>query len=140
VISLQHSYNPYNHPGILLELSPRTSLVVRHCLFPPMESEGEILVSSSGHSEVSTPHTIEEEEYPFPPEGFPYTRSIPISVYRDFPPNYVTLAQLVLGTPNASSLYHDLVWASGAMPTKGLFIQNLSSQHMVISTVTSVLV
>lgn len=103
-----------------------------------MELEGEFPVSSLGHSEVSTPHIVEEEEYQFPPEGFPYTGSIPISVYQKLPPNYVTLAQLVSGTLSASSLYHNSFWASGAMPTMGPFIPNPTPQGMLISTVTSV--
>lgn len=61
-ISPQCPYSPYNQPGISLELSLRTALVVRHRLFPPMESDGEILVSSLGHSKVSTLHTVKENE------------------------------------------------------------------------------
>ena len=74
-----------------------------------MEPEGNALVTSLDESKVSTPHTVEEEEHQYPPEGFPYTGSIPIKVYQDFSPNYVTLAQLVSCTPSASSLYHNLV-------------------------------
>jgi len=48
-----------------------------------------------------------------------------------FPPNYVSLAKLVLGTPSASSLYHNHVWASHAMPTTGLLIVNSTSQQVV---------
>ena len=57
-----------------------------------MEPKGDATVSSQDHSKVSTPHIIEEEEYQFPPKCFPYTGSIPISIYKDLPPNYVTLA------------------------------------------------
>jgi len=128
VISLQHLYNLYNQPSVPLELSPHTSSIVRRHLFPAMEPEGDALVTSLDESEVSTPHTIEEEEHTFPLEGFPYIGSIPISVYQEFFPNYVSLAQMVLGTPSASSLYHNLVWASGTMPTIGLLIANLASQ------------
>jgi len=88
VISSQRPYIPYDQSGVPLELSPHTSSVVRHRLFPDMELEGDAPVTSPEESEVSTPHTVEEEEYPFPPEGFPYTGSIPASV----PPNYVSLA------------------------------------------------
>ena len=94
-----------------------------------MELEGNAPVTSPEESKVSTPHTVEEEEYPFPPEGFPYTGSIPASV----PPNYVSLAQLVSGTPIATSIYHNLVWVSGVMPTSGLFISNSTSQQDVTS-------
>jgi len=103
-----------------------------------MEPEGEFPVFSLGHSEVSTSHTIKEEEYQFPPEGFPYTGSIPISVYQDLPPNYMTLAQFVSGTPSASLLYHNHVWAFGTMPTIGPFIRNSTPQQTVTSIVTSV--
>lgn len=84
LISLQHLYNPYDRPGIPLELSPQTSSVVRHRLFPPMESKGEIPVSSPGHSEVSathTPHVFDDQGYQFLLEGFPYMGSIPTSIY-----------------------------------------------------------
>lgn len=107
-------------------------------MFLPIEPKGEFLVSSLGHSNVSTPHTIEEEEYQFPPISFPYTGIIPISFYRDLPPNYVNLAQLVSGTPSVSSLYHNPVWASGSMPTTGSFIRNMNPQQTVISVDTSV--
>ena len=103
-----------------------------------MESEGEIPISSLGHLEVSTPCTIKKQEYPFPPKGSPYMGSIPTSVHPELPCNYVTLAQLVLGMPTASSLYHNPIWAFGAMPTIGPFIHNLPSQQKVISIVTSV--
>lgn len=103
-----------------------------------MESKGKIPVSSWGHSKVSTPHTVEEEEYTFPLEGFPYMGSIPINFYRDFSPNYVTSAQLVSGTPSTSSLYHNHVWAFCTMPITVMFIQNLTFQQTVISIVTSV--
>jgi len=53
-----------------------------------MEPEGDATVTSPEVLEVSTPHTIEEEEQPFPPHGFPYAGGIPAS----FPPNYVSLA------------------------------------------------
>ena len=53
VISPYHPYSLYYQLGIPLELSPRTSSVVCHLLFSPMESEGEIPVSSPSHSEVS---------------------------------------------------------------------------------------
>lgn len=105
-----------------------------------MEPEGEFSVSFMGHSEVSTPCTIEEEEVQFPPEGFPFTGSIPISVYQNFPPNYVTLAQLVSGTPSASSLCHNPVWDSGDMPATGSFILDLTAQQTLIPAVTSILV
>jgi len=88
LISPQHPYNPYNQPGVPLELSPCTSLDVRRHLFPDMEPKGDAPVTSSEESKVSTPHTFEEEEHPFPPKGFPYTGGIPSSV----PPNYVSLS------------------------------------------------
>ena len=48
------------------------------------------------------------------------------------------MAQLVSGTPNASSLYQNPIWSSNAMPTFGLFIPNVTShipvQIVVIST------
>ena len=72
-----------------------------------MEPEGEFLVSSPGHSEFSTPHTIEEEEDQFHLEGFPYTGIITTSVNLELLHNYVTLAQLVSGTPISSSLYQN---------------------------------
>ena len=128
MISLQHLYSLYDQPGSPLELSPRTSSVICRHLFPLMEPEGEIQVFSLGHSEVSTPHIVKEEEHQFPPEVFPYIGSIPISVYQDLQPNYVTLAQLISGTPSASSLYHNHVWASSTVPTIGSFIVNLTSQ------------
>jgi len=93
-----------------------------------MEPKGDDLVTSPDDSEFSTPHAIEEEENPFPSEGFPYTGGIPVSVHREMQPNYVSLAQLVSGTPSASSLYHNLVWVSGAMPATGSFIENSTSQ------------
>lgn len=96
-----------------------------------MEPEGNAPVTSPDESKVSTPHTVEEEEHPFPLECFPYIESIPISVYQEFPPNYVSLAQLVSGTPSASSLYHNPVWASGAMLTTCPFIANLTSQQAI---------
>ncbi len=123
---------PYNQLGIPLELSPRTSTVILRRLFLPMETEGEFLVSSPGHSEVSTPHIVKEEEDQFPLKGFPYMGSIPISVYWNLPLNYVTLAQLVLGTSSASSLYHNPVWGSGAMPTMAPFISNPTPQQTLI--------
>jgi len=98
-----------------------------------MEPESDAPVTSLDKSKVSTPHTIEEEEHPFPPEGFPYTGSIPISVYQEFPPNYVSLVQLVSSTLSASSLYHNPVWASGAMLTPGPIIANPTSHQAVTS-------
>jgi hypothetical protein len=80
VISPQHPYSPYDQPGIPLELSPRTSQIPPHQLFPPMDSEGEIPTSSLSHSEVSathTPHVDDEQGYEFPPEGFPFTGRVP---------------------------------------------------------------
>ena len=50
----------------------------------------------------------------------------------------MTLAQLVLGTPSASLLYHNLVWVSGAMSNMGLFIQNPNPQQTLIYIVTLV--
>lgn len=128
VISSQRPYSSYDEPGVPLALSLHTSSVICHCLFPPMEPEGKALVTSPAQCEVSTPHTVEEEEHQFPIERFPYTGNIPISVYRDFPTNYVTLGKLISGTPTPSSLYHNPVWASDAMPTIGPFIQNPTSQ------------
>jgi len=108
-------------------------MVICHRLFPAMEPEGDDLVTSPNESEVSTPHTVDEEEHPFPPEGFCYTGSIPISVYWELLLNYVSLAQLASSTPSASSLYHNPIWASGAMPTIGPFIENPTSQQAVTS-------
>jgi len=98
-----------------------------------MQPEGDAPVTSPDESKVSTPHTVEEEGHPLPPEGFPYIGSIVISVHRELPPNYVSLAQMVSGTPSASSLYHNPVLESGAMPTTGFFITNLTSQQAFTS-------
>lgn len=87
-----------------------------------------------------TPHIVHDQGYPFPPEGFPYIGSIPIGVYPKLPHDYVSLAQLVMGTHSALSLYHNPISLSSAMITSGPFIQNLSSQLMVPFVVTSVLV
>ena len=94
-----------------------------------MEPESDAPITPLEDSKVSTPHTVEEEENPFPLEAFPYTGGILASL----PPNYVPLAQLVLGTPSASSLYHNPVWASGTMPTLGPFDAKTTSQQVVIS-------
>lgn len=98
-----------------------------------MEPEGDAPVTSPNQSEFSTPHTVEEEEHKFSPEGFPYTGSIPINVYQGFPPNYLTLSQLVSSTPSASSLYHNPIWAFGSMPTTCMFITNPTSQQVITS-------
>lgn len=111
-----------------MELSPRTSSVVRFFLLPVMEPKGDSLVTSLDESNIYTPQIVSEEEYPFPPEGFPYTGIIPISVYQEFLPIYVSLAQLVSATPSASSIYHNPVWTSGAITTTGPFIMNPTSQ------------
>jgi len=89
VISSQCPYSPYDQPGVPFEVSPHTSLVVRCHLFPDIEAEGDALITSPDESKVSTPHIVEEEEHPFPPECFPYTWSIPINVYWELPPNYI---------------------------------------------------
>lgn len=80
-----------------------------------MESEGEIQVSSPSHSEISTTHTPnvdDEKVYEFPPEGSPYTGRVLSLSYAEtrgpmLPRRYVTLSQLVLSTPSASSLYQN---------------------------------
>ena len=87
-ISPPRPYSPYDQPGVPLELSPRTRSTIRLRLFPKIEPEGDAPVISLKESEVSTPHTVEEEELHFPPEGFPYSGGIRAS----FPPNYVSLA------------------------------------------------
>lgn len=72
VISLQHWYSSCHQPGVPLELSRHTSSVVRCHLFPAMEPKGEALVTSLDQSEVSTPHTIEEDNFllkSFPTQG-----------------------------------------------------------------------
>ena len=100
VISPQRPYNSYNQMGIPSELSPRTSSIVRRCLFSPMESEGEIPVSSLGHSNVSathTPHVNDEQEYEFPPEAFPNMGRVSSLSYPEtngpmLPHGYTTLA------------------------------------------------
>jgi len=99
VISPQHPYSPYDWPGIPLELSPRTYRVSAHKLFPSMELEGEIPVSSLGHLEVSTthtPHMDDEQGYEFPPKGFPYTGKFSSLSYTEasgpmLPHGYTTL-------------------------------------------------
>ena len=104
-----------------------------------MDSKGEIPVSSPGHSKVSTthtPHIDDEQGYGFPPEGFPYTGRVSSLTYPEtsgpmLPHGYTTLAQLVLSTPSASSLYQNPTWSSNAMPTLGLFIPNMTSQPTV---------
>lgn len=128
-ISPQGPYSPYNQPGVPLELSSHTSLAIHHRLFPNMELKFDALVTSLEESEFSTPHTVEEKALHFPPEGFPNSGGIHASL----PPNYVSLAQLVLGTPSASSLYHNPVWVSSAMHTSGLFVVNMTSQQAVTS-------
>jgi len=67
VISLYHSYNLYDQPGVPLELSPCTSSVVHRRLFPAMEPIGDAPITSPDESEISTPHTVEKEQHPFPP-------------------------------------------------------------------------
>lgn len=54
------------------------------------------------------------------------------------PHGYTSLAQLVSDTPSAFSLYHNSIWSSGAMHTSGPFVQNLTSQPIVDTAVTSV--
>jgi len=49
------------------------------------------------------------------------------------PHGYMTLAQLVSGTPSASSLYQNPIWSSNAMPTSGPFIPNVIS-HIHVQT------
>lgn len=105
MISPQCPYGPYNQSGVPLELSPHTHSVIHYHLFPNVEPKGNAPVTSPDEYEVSTPHTIEGEDFPFPHKGFPYSRGIPTI----FSPNYVSLAQLVLGTLSASSLYHNPV-------------------------------
>lgn len=124
MISLQHPYSSYDQLGVPLELSPRTRSIIHHRLFLDMEPEGDDPITYLEESEVSTPDTVEEEDFHFRPEVFPYSGGIVASL----PPNYVTLAQLVLGTPSAPPLYHNPGWASSAMPTSGLFILNTTSQ------------
>jgi len=100
-----------------------------------MESKGEILVSSPGHSEVSTthtPHVVDEQGCSFLAEGFPYTGNISTSFYPEysetlFPHGHTSLGQLVSGTLSASSLYHNPIWSLGAMPTSGSFVHNPTS-------------
>ena len=68
MISPQRPYSPYDRPGVALELSPSTSQIPPRKLFPPMDLEGKISTSSSGHSEVSatqTPHVDDEQGYEF---------------------------------------------------------------------------
>ena len=107
-----------------MELSPCTHSVIHRHLFSDMEPKGDAPVTSPNKSEVSTPHILEGEEFSFPPEGFPFSEGIPSSL----PSNYVSLAQWVSGTPSASSLYHNTVWALGTMATSSLFITNKTSR------------
>ena len=60
-ISPQCPYDPYDQPGVPLELSPNTCSAVHRHLFLDMEPEGDAPVTSPDESEVSTPHTIEGE-------------------------------------------------------------------------------
>lgn len=81
---------------------------------------------------LHTPHVDDEQEYDFPPEGFPYTVGVPSLTFPEtsgpmFPHGYTTLAQLVSGTPSASSLYQNPIWYSNYMPTSGPFILNMTS-------------
>lgn len=94
--------------------------------FQTWNPKGDALVTSLDEFKFSTPHSIEGEELQlqFPPKGFPFSNGIPASL----PPNYVSLRHLVLGTPSASSLYDNPVWALGFRPTSGLFIMNTSFQ------------
>lgn len=146
MISPQRPYSPYDRLGIPLEFSPRTSQIPRHHLFSSMELEGEIPTSSLGHSEVSathTPHVDDEQGYEFPPKGFPFTGRVPSHTLPKtsgpiLPPSYITLTQLILGTPSASSLYQNPILPSNAMPTSSLFIPNATYQTSVQTVVTPV--
>ncbi len=96
-----------------------------------MEPEGDAPITSLDESKVSTPHTLEGEELQlqFPPKGLPNLEGIPASL----PPSYVSLRNLVLGTPSASSLYHNFVFASGVRHKPGSFVMNMTSQPVVTS-------
>jgi len=119
-----------------LELSPHTSRVPHHELFPSIELEGEIPTSYPCHSEVSAthnPHVDDEKGYEFPIEGFPYIGRVSSLTFPEtsrpmLPHGYTTLAQLISGTPSASSLYRNSIWYSNSMPKSGLFILNKTSQ------------
>lgn len=50
------------------------------------------------------------------------------------PHSYTTLAQLVSGTPSASSLYENPIWSSNSMPTSSLFIPNMTSKIQIVIT------
>jgi len=111
-----------------------------------MASEGEFPASSQGPLEVSTTHTSgvdNDSEYDFPPEDYPYMGSVappppPKSSEALFLVGYTSLAQLVSGTPNAPSLYHNPICSSSAMPTSGLFVSNVASKIPVPTPVSSV--
>ena len=127
MISPQHPYNPYDQPGIPLELSPRISRIPHHQLFPSMESEGEV-------SATHTPHVDDEQGDELPPEGFPFTGIVPSLTLPEtsgpmFPISYTTLA---------SYLYQNPIWSSNSMPTSGPFIPNVTSRTSVQTVVMSV--
>lgn len=111
-----------------------------------MALEGEFLASSQGPQGVSTIHTPgidNDSEYDFSPEGYPYVGSVvpppPLESNQPlFPAGYTSLAQLVLGTPSASSLYHNPIWSSSAMPTSSPFISSVAYQIPILATVSSV--
>ena len=103
-------------------------------------------MSSLCHSEVSATHTlhvVHKQGYSFPLECFPYIGRILTSIYPWYskpllPHGHTSLAQLVSSSPSASSLYHNPIWSSGAMPTSGSYVQNPTSQPIVHTTVTSI--
>lgn len=117
LISPNCSYSLYDRPIIPLELSPQTSLVPHHQLFPSMDSRGKIPVSSLGHSEVSTthtPHVDDEQGYEFPLESFPFTRKVSSLPYPELsepilPHGYTSLSQLISSTLSPSSLYQNSI-------------------------------
>ena len=124
-----------------LELSPPSSQIPPHQLFPPMASEGEFPTSPQGPLEVSStqiPRVGNDSKYNFPYVGSIPPPPLPQSSEPLFPPSYASLAQLVLGTPSAPSVYHSHIWSSGTMPTSSSFVSSVTSQIPVPTVVSSV--
>lgn len=107
---------------------------------------GKFPTSPQGPPKVSSTHTPSVDnylEYEFPPEVFPYVGSVapppPLQSSEPLSPaSYTSLAQLVSGTPSVSSLYHNPIWSSSAMPTSGPFVSNVATQIPISTTVVSV--
>lgn len=88
-----------------------------------MDSEGEFPTSSQGPPKVSVTHTPGVDNdfgYDFLLEGYPYVGSVTSPPSHEsneplFLASYMSLVELVSGTPSAYSLYHNPIWSSGAM-------------------------